>query len=168
VLFFGRVQTQSINLNRSYDLMILNKSSAWSEADIRSFLTASTIPMRIATSTDSYPTLCSVWYMFDAQEGDLLCVSHENSQLITDLIVNNKCSFEIAPNEPPYFGVRGKANITLTKENTRETLTMLLQRFLGGTESGLAKWLLSRSEEEYVVRLKPVQITSWDYSDRMD
>ena len=148
--------------------MIINKTSAWSETDIRSFLTTSMIPVRIATSSESYPTLCSVWYMFDAKEGDLLCVSHENSQLVSDLMINKKCSFEIAPNDPPYYGVRGKATVTLTKDNARETLTVLLQRYLGGTDSRLGKWLLSRSDQEYVLRLTPVQVTSWDYSERMD
>lgn len=147
--------------------MKLNKSSAWSEAETRSFLLASTIPLRIATSTDSYPTLCSVWYMFDDQNGDLLCVSHENSQLVSDLLANKKCSFEIAPNEPPYCGVRGKAVVTFSKENSLETLTTLIQRYLGGTDSRLAKWLLGRIDEEYVLRLTPVQMTTWDYSERM-
>lgn len=148
--------------------MILNKLSAWSETDVKSFLTASTIPMRIATSSESYLTLCSVWYLFDAKAGDLLCVSHENSQLVSDLIVNKKCSFEIAPNEPPYYGVRGKATVSLTKDSAREMLTVLLQRYLGGTNSRLAKWLLSRSDEEYVLKLTPVKLTAWDYSERME
>jgi hypothetical protein len=147
--------------------MNLNKTSAWSEAEISSFLTATAIPVRIATSTDSYPTLCSVWYMFDDQNGDLLCVSHQNSQLVTDLKANEKCSFEIAPNEPPYCGVRGKAIVTLSKDNALETLSTLIHRYLGNTDSGLAKWLLGRIDEEYVLRLTPVQLTSWDYSERM-
>lgn len=147
--------------------MILNKSSAWTEAEIGSFLTASTIPLRIATSTASYPTLCSVWYMFDEQQGDLLCVSHENSQLVSDLIANNKCAFEIAPNEPPYCGVRGKAEVTLTKDDALATLSTVIQRYLGDTDSRLAKWLLGRIDHEYVLRLTPVQLTSWDYSERM-
>ncbi len=147
--------------------MKLNKSSAWSEAEIRSFLTASTIPLRIATSTDSYPTLCSVWYMFDENNDDLLCVSHENSQLVSDLMANAQCAFEIAPNEPPYRGVRGKAVVTLSKDHARETLSTVIPRYLGDTDSRLAKWLIGRSDEEYVLRLTPVQLTSWDYSERM-
>ena len=147
--------------------MNLNKSSAWPESEVCLFLASSTIPMRIATSTASYPTLCSVWYLFDEQQGDLLCVSHENSQLVSDLKENQKCSFEIAPNTPPYYGVRGKAAVTLSKDGALETLTNLMSRYLGGTESSLAKWLIGRSDEEYVLRLKPVQITSWDYRERM-
>lgn len=147
--------------------MNLNKTSAWSEVEIRSYLTTSTIPMRIATSTEGFPTLCSVWYMFDDQNGDLLCVSHENSRLVSDLMANEKCAFEIAPNDPPYRGVRGKAVVTLSKDHARETLSTVIPRYLGDTDSRLAKWLIGRSDEEYVLRLKPVQLTSWDYSERM-
>lgn len=147
--------------------MNLNKSSAWNESEVRSYLTNSTMPMRIATSTDGYPTLCSVWYLLDDQEGDLLCVSHENSQLVTDLMANKKCAFEIAPNDPPYQGVRGKATATLTKDDAGDVLPVLIERYLGNADSGIAKWLLGRIEEEYVIRLEPVRITSWDYSERM-
>jgi hypothetical protein len=147
--------------------MNLNKSSAWSEPEVCSFLATSTIPLRIATTTGSYPTLCSVWYTFDEPQGDLLCVSHENSRLVSDLMANQKCSFEIAPNDPPYCGVRGKAIATLSKDYALETLSTVIPRYLGDAESRLAKWLICRSDEEYVIRLRPVQLTSWDYSERM-
>jgi len=147
--------------------MIINKTSVWSESEIYEFLATIRIPIRVATSTDSYPTLCSVWYMFDQQQGELLCASHENSKLVADLKANEKCAFEIAPNKPPYCGVRGKAKVTLTREHARETLATLIENYLGDLDSGLAKWLLSRSDEEYVLRLTPIQITSWDYSERM-
>lgn len=154
-------------MNPDKSLINLKKSSAWSEQEVCSFLATSKIPLRIATTTGSYPTLCSVWYMFDEPRGDLLCVSHENSQLVSDLMANQKCAFEIAPNEPPYFGVRGKAMVTLSKESALETLTTIIPRYLGDTESRLAKWLIGRSDEEYVIRLRPVQMTSWDYRERM-
>jgi hypothetical protein len=147
--------------------MNLNKSSAWNESQVCSYLTSSTIPMRIATSTNSYPTLCSVWYLFDELQGNLLCVSHENSQLVSDLMADNKCAFEIAPNEPPYCGIRGKATATLSKDHAEELLSSLIQRYLGTTDNRLATWLLGRSDEEYVIRMSPVQISSWDYSARM-
>lgn len=147
--------------------MNLSKASAWSELEVTEFLRSSTIPMRIATNTESYPTLCSVWYLFDEQAGELLCVSHQKSKLVLDITASKKCSFEIAPNEPPYFGVRGKAVVTLSKENVLDTLTTVMSRYLGGTDSRLAKWLIGRSDEEYVLRLTPVQITSWDYRERM-
>ncbi len=147
--------------------MNLSKASAWSELEVTEFLRSSTIPMRIATNTQSYPTLCSVWYLFDEKLGELLCVSHQKSKLVLDITASKKCSFEIAPNEPPYFGVRGKAVVTLSKENVLDTLTTVMSRYLGGTDSRLAKWLIGRSDEEYVLRLTPVQITSWDYTERM-
>ena len=75
--------------------MNLSKASAWSELEVTEFLRSSTIPMRIATNTESYPTLCSVWYLFDEQAGELLCVSHQKSKLVLDITASKKCSFEI-------------------------------------------------------------------------
>ncbi|MCB1647202.1 MAG: pyridoxamine 5'-phosphate oxidase family protein [Pseudomonadales bacterium] len=147
--------------------MKLSKTSAWTQEETSRFLRSAVMPMRIATMADEFPTLCSVWFLFDDESGDLLCVSHKNSQLVTDLQRNNRCAFEIAPNEPPYRGVRGKAVVTLTSEQALETLTNLLRRYLGGTDSHLAKWLLGRIDDEYVLRLTPVRLTSWDYAERM-
>ena len=75
--------------------------------------------------------------------------------------------FEIALNAPPYKGVRGKGNATLTKENVSDTLHEVIVRFLGDTTSNLARWLLGRADEEYVIEIAPSWITSWDYSERM-
>jgi hypothetical protein len=41
-------------------------------------------------------------------------------------------------------------------------------RYLGKRESRLAQWLLGRADEEYVVRIAPSWITSWDFSERME
>ncbi len=43
----------------------------------------------------------------------------------------------------------------------------LIPRYPGNAESRFAKWFMGRSDEEYVIRLGPVQLTSWDYSERM-
>ena len=78
-----------------------------------------------------------------------------------------RVGFEIASNEPPYKGVRGKGNAKLTQENVSNTLHEVIVRFLGSTNSNLARWLLGRAEEEYVIKITPNWITSWDYSERM-
>jgi len=147
--------------------MNINKSSDWNRSEIHQFLLSSKIPIRIATVTTDFPTLCSVWYLFDPEREELVCATHEKSQLALELLANNKCAFEVSPNDPPYMGVRGKAEVTLSRENVHDTLTSLIERYLDNTESGLAKWLLGRADEEYILRLKPARLTSWDYSKRM-
>ena len=147
--------------------MKISKSSAWDQSRIFSFLSENTIPVRLAVIQDKHPLICSVWFSVDAETLVIRCVSHGKSQLIKSLMADPNVGFEIALNAPPYKGVRGKGNATLTKENVSDTLHEVIVRFLGNTNSNLARWLLGRADEEYVIEITPSWITSWDYSERM-
>ena len=83
-------------------------------------------------------------------------------------MARGRCAFEIAPNEPPYQGVRGKAQVSSNRENAESTLLSLIDRYLGGTNKSLAKWLLSRVDDELEFVLTPTWVTSWDYGGRME
>ena len=52
-------------------------------------------------------------------------------------------------------------------ENGREILEMLLMRYLKGDASPLARRLLARSENEVAIEIRPMNMFSWDYSERM-
>ncbi len=147
--------------------MKISKSSAWDQSGIFSFLNENTIPIRLAVIQDKYPLICSVWFSVDAETLVMSCVSHGKSQLVKSLMADPRVGFEIALNDPPYKGVRGKGNAKLTQENVSNTLHEVIVRFLGSTNSNLARWLLGRAEEEYVIKITPSWITSWDYSERM-
>jgi len=75
--------------------------------------------------------------------------------------------FELAPNEPPYHGVRGQGIATLDSDADGVVLGEMLQRYLGGTESKLGNWLLSRAEDEVLITITPLRLFSWDYRERM-
>lgn len=147
--------------------MKIASSSDWSEAQITSFLTATTIPIRLAVQDGDYPTICSVWYAYAESAKAIYCVSHQSSHLVKLLRETGRCGFEVAPNEPPYQGVRGKAQVDFQTSDATEMLTGLIERYLGSTDSQLARWLLGRVAEEVVIELKPTWITAWDYSGRM-
>lgn len=125
------------------------------------------VPIRLAVMDGDCPLICSVWFLFSPEESLFRCVSHGESQLIKLLRINPRVGFEIALNEPPYKGVRGKGVARLTQDGVADRLNSVILRFLGDTASGLAKWLLGRSEQEYVIEISPDWITSWDYSERM-
>ena len=148
--------------------MKISQTSAWTEEAIGTYLSESITPIRLAVQQDDYPLLCSVWFNFDPETGSLTCASHASSALIRALKKHPRCSFEVAPNEPPYKGVRGKGEVSLKKEGAESVLSGLISRYLGTTASPLANWLLSRSADEYVIEIKPVWVTAWDYSPRMD
>ena len=139
----------------------------WSKSEVASFLLGATIPMRLAANTDSgFPVVLSLWFLPEGD--DLLAAVHRDSRIAHRLEADPRCAFEIAPNEPPYRGVRGQANATMSPTGAAELLERLLDRYLGSSDSRLGRFLLGRAKEELVVRVCPVRLSSWDYSDRMD
>jgi hypothetical protein len=123
--------------------------------------------MRLAANTDSgFPVVLSLWFLTEGDE--IVGAVHRDSRIAQRLRVDPRCAFEIAPNEPPYFGARGQATASLESDGARELLQRLLLRYVGTTDSKLGRFLLGRADEELVVRLKPEWIGSWDYTDRME
>jgi nitroimidazol reductase NimA-like FMN-containing flavoprotein (pyridoxamine 5'-phosphate oxidase superfamily) len=138
----------------------------WSEAQIDEFLQLSVFPVRLAcTAADGFPRVVSVWFRY--RQGRFYCVSHRDSKLISLLRDSDKIGFEVSPNEPPYCGVRGQGIASLMEEGAGEELEHLLQRYLGGADSSLGNWLLSRRDEEVLIEIQPHRIFSWDYRQRM-
>ena len=144
----------------------LSKKSAWHQQELQDFLVSCKIPIRISVLDDEYPLICSVW--FEYLDEKLVIVSHEDSKLAKTLLRQRKCGFEIATNDPPYKGVRGKADVVAEAEGSGDTLRRVIQRYLGGTNQKLASWLLSRVEHEVKFTLHPTWVTSWDYGERME
>jgi hypothetical protein len=122
--------------------------------------------MRVAANTSSgFPVVLSLWFI--PEQDDLLAAVHRDARIVKRLKADPRCAFEVAPNEPPYRGVRGTATASLDSAGARALLERLLVRYLGSTESSLGRFLLGRADEELVVRLHPHRMDSWDYSERM-
>jgi len=139
----------------------------WSLEEIAQFLADTRYPLRLAcVGDDGYPRVVSVWFTF--VEDKLFCASHKTSQLVALLRSGARVGFELAPNDPPYYGVRGQGDAVLTDQGGAQMLEQLLDRYLGGQDSPLAKWLLSRSEEEVLITITPRRWFSWDYRQRME
>jgi nitroimidazol reductase NimA-like FMN-containing flavoprotein (pyridoxamine 5'-phosphate oxidase superfamily) len=146
--------------------MPLNLKGPWNKTQVQSFLTNSTFPLRLAcVAEDGFPRVVSVWYGYDGTH--LHCVSHRSSQLVNMLQRCERVGFELAPNEPPYHGVRGQGIARLDADADGEMLEKLLQRYLGGADSKLGQWLLSRAEDEVLISIEPLRLFSWDYRERM-
>lgn len=141
-------------------------SGPWSLEQIGAYLDDCTFPLRLScVGEDGFPRVVSVWFAFE--RGRFKCVSHESSQLVRLLKRDDRVGFEVAPNEPPYCGVRGQGRVQLAPDTNGAMLTRLLKRYLGGTESDLAQWLLSRADGEVLLTITPTRLFSWDYRDRM-
>lgn len=138
----------------------------WSPRQIEDFLGEAVIPMRLAAVRgDGFPQVVSVWFRY--REGRLQCVSHRDSYLVGLLQANPKVGFEVAPNDPPYYGVRGRGTADLQPLGDSDALEHLIARYLGGGPSRVGSWLLSRREEELLITIEPLHLFSWDYRQRM-
>ena len=139
----------------------------WSAAQIDLYLRETVTPVRLACVTKaSWPLVLSLWFEFD--EGLLWCATHSRSRLAEHLRGDNRVAFEVSPNEPPYRGVRGRGRATLDAASGERVLRRLVRRYLGAEQSNLARWLLSRSNEELAVRIEPSSARAWDYTRRME
>jgi uncharacterized pyridoxamine 5'-phosphate oxidase family protein len=146
--------------------MAVSSKSAWNTAQIEDFLHAQKTPMRIAVlDHDEFPMICSVWHQYHDEK--IYAVAHKNSKLIKKLKAHPQCAFEIAPNEPPYKGVRGQAISVVSTFDSEDTLNQLLKKFLGEGYKDLQNFLQARSDDERVIELRLEKVTAWDFSKRM-
>lgn len=141
----------------------------WSEEDVAHFLRNATVPMRVAANTsDGFPVIVSLWFLY--RDGILHAACSPESRLHALLRADPRCAVEIAVNEPPYMGVRGRAIAEIVDYAGGPVLKALLQRYLGehdAAHSRLAARLLERADDEIALRIKPIGLASWDYSERM-
>jgi hypothetical protein len=141
-------------------------SGPWDLQQAAGFLEEIRIPVRLACNRASgFPLLASLWFV--PLEGRLWCATLETAAVAARLREDPRCAFEVSVESPPYFGVRGTAEATLHPERGEEILRVLLDRYLGGTSSRLARMLLSRVEQETAIAIAPASLVSWDYRERM-
>lgn len=143
-----------------------NRTGPWSADEVERFLAATVIPMRLAVNTPSgFPVVLSVWFLHE--DGALHAAVHESSKVARRLRDDPRCAIEIAPDAPPYRGVRMRCVAELRRDEKGALLRRLLIRYLGSDDSRLAEWLLSRRAGELHVTLRPLKVSTWDYRGRM-
>lgn len=130
------------------------------------YLQTSVIPVRLSCLTASgWPFVLSLWYLYE--EGNLYCATQAWARVVAYLRRDGRCAYEVAADQPPYCGVRGQARAEIVPQRGGEILEQLLIRYLGNTESPLARRLLDKRASEVAIRLTPVNTFTWDYSARM-
>lgn len=109
--------------------------------------------------------MLSLW--FRHQDGYLECATSASADVVSYLRADGSVSFEVSTNEPPYRGVRGAGTATVGPDDDKQLLRTLLERYLGGTDSDLAAFLLSDERDEVRLRIDASRWHTWDFSDRM-
>jgi len=144
----------------------IRASSAWTLEEIEPWITEQRIPIRLACLTrKNEPLVCSLWYLYE--DGSFWCATQKSARVARYLARHPLCGLEVAPEMPPYRGVRGQAEASLLPDRGPEVLLRLIERYLGNSDSDFARWLLARSSREVAIRLRPTWLTSWDFSARM-
>ena len=141
------------------------RSGPFGIGEVQGFLQSAVIPMRLATQGSEWPLVQSLWFLFD--DSALWCCTQQDSVVATRLRSEPRCAFEIAGDDPPYRGVRGRGVASLDPRPASDLLERLISRYLGGEESPLAAWLRSRVSNEVAIRIGTLSVSSWDYSARM-
>jgi len=125
----------------------------------------SKIPIRIAfIKSNGAPSVISLW--FQQIDGKIYCATQKSSKIVSDLKNNSTCGFEIATDKPPYKGIRGEGTAKITN-NGNEILNILIDKYLGGKESTLSKYLKNNSNTEVAIEIIPQKVFNYDYSKRM-
>ena len=141
-------------------------SGSFDREQVAAFLDESVIPLRLACVAPSgWPLVVSLWFVRRGDE--LVCATQRSSSLVRALEHDQRCAFEVAGEKPPYRGVRGRARVAIELDEGLAALAELLTRYVGGTDGAFAQRLLGRTTPEVVLRLDPVEVSSWDYSHRM-
>ena len=134
--------------------------------DVETYLTETIVTIRLGVLNQSgWPLVVSLWYIY--RNGAIYLATRESARVVEWLRANPKCGFEIASDEPPYCGVRGQARAVIDRGLGKETLYLLLERYLGGTDSSLAQNLISRASNEVAIRLEVENHFTWNFQDRM-
>lgn len=138
----------------------------YSREQVERYLRETVIPVRLAClgSTGS-PIVLSLWFLY--RDGALWCASRPTAHVVRNLERDPRCSFEVARDAPPYRGVRGQGRASVRRREGGALLGELLDRYLGGRDSPLARRLLAGAADEVAIRVGPTRLASWDYSERM-
>lgn len=144
----------------------MHRAGPWSREQVDDFLASARTPMRLAgVSSEGWPVIASLWYQ--PGDGELWCATPARSGIARLLAREPRCGFEIAVNEPPYRGVRGRGRARLEADRGDEVLAELVERYLGSEPTSFTQWLLGRAVEEVAICVEVDRLTSWDFGERM-
>lgn len=144
---------------------MVDVTGAWTDTEAAEFLQSATVPIRLGTRRpDASLWIVTLWYRY--RGGVFECATGAKAEVVRYLR-EAAVAFDVSTNHPPYRGVRGNGRAEVAPDPEKAVLRDLLDRYLGGTDGDLARWLLDDAREEVRIRIEPQSMYTWDYSERM-
>ncbi|WP_312909194.1 pyridoxamine 5'-phosphate oxidase family protein [Natronosalvus caseinilyticus] len=139
---------------------------SFSRAEIDDYLDEATVPIRLACHTPAGRLwMLSLWFQY--RDGVFRCATGADADVVRYLEHDSSVAFEVSTNDPPYAGVRGSGTATVDPDPEKAVLRELLERYLDGTDSRLARSLLEKDRNEVTITVDPDVVYGWDFSERM-
>ncbi len=140
-------------------------SGPWDADQVTRWLEGARIPVRLSVLAPRGPLVVSLWYRFD---GDAIwCATRSGAGVVAHVGSDARVGIEVAPDLPPYRGVRGTGRAEVVPERGADTLELLLDRYLDAVNEPLADQLRRNADDEVALRIGSLTLTSWDFSPRM-
>lgn len=140
-------------------------SGPWDRAQVTRWLVGARIPIRLAVLAPRGPLVVSLWYRFDGEA--IWCATRRGADVVARVEADHRVGIEVAPDVPPYRGVRGTGRAQVVAERGAATLDQLLERYLDEVNAPLAAMLRANADDEVALRIGDLSLTSWDFSGRM-
>jgi nitroimidazol reductase NimA-like FMN-containing flavoprotein (pyridoxamine 5'-phosphate oxidase superfamily) len=131
------------------------------------YLTDIKIPVRISTiDKNGFPHVVSLWFMF--KDNELICATSKFALIVDMLEKNPKCGFEVAPDHPPYCGIRGTGSAQIIEDPNKKVLKEIFNKYCKDNNSKFANFLFSPGRKEISIIISPKSITKWNFAKRME
>jgi len=109
--------------------------------------------------------MLSLWYRRDGER--LQCATGADASVVEYLREDGAVAFEVSTNTPPYMSVRGSGTAAVEPDADKTVIRALVERYLGGTGSAMARRLLAEDREEVRIAVDPERLYTWNFTERM-
>jgi PPOX class probable F420-dependent enzyme len=136
--------------------------------EVKEFLINSRLNVHIGTIDEKgNPNVHPTWYYFDESSNNIYVATSKHSKKVNNLRRNPSIYYCVDDPNPPYKGVRGKGNATIS-ENINNNATIaekIILKYLGSLEGQMAKKLMElvRKGDEISIEITPDYFSTWDY-----
>ena len=137
----------------------------WTIQEVHRHLDDVRIPVRLSfLDRDGFPRVLSLW--FERRGSHLWCATQRTAMVARALDRDDRVGFEVAGDEGPYRGARGRGRARLHHDQGSAVLGALMDRYLDAGDPLIPR-LRARAEQEVAIEIVPDRWFSWDFSRRM-